>query len=91
MGARWGNRGSGIPRPTGGWEALSSSELRVVELVCEGLTNPEIGDRLYISRRTVQTHLYNVFKKLGVTSRAELAARAIEHGLAAGSERAHEN
>ena len=90
MGARWGNRGSGLG-PSSGWEALSSSELRVVELVCEGLTNPEIGDRLYISRRTVQTHLYNVFKKLGVTSRAELAARARDHGLAAGSESRHEN
>ncbi len=81
MDAEWGGR-------RGNWDTLSSSERRIVELVCEGLTNPQIGDRLYISRRTVQTHLYNIFKKLGVTSRAELAAKAIDRGFAASSEHA---
>lgn len=77
----WGGQG-------GRWDSLSSSEKRVIELVCEGLTNPQIGERLYISRRTVQTHLYNVFKKLGVTSRAELAAKATDKGFVASSETA---
>ena len=46
----------------------------MTDLVAEGLTNPQIGDRLFISRRTVQTHLAHVFQKLQMTSRSELAA-----------------
>jgi FixJ family two-component response regulator len=42
----------------------------------EGLTNPQIGERLYVSPRTVQTHLAHVFVKLGISSRAQLAAQA---------------
>jgi DNA-binding CsgD family transcriptional regulator/tetratricopeptide (TPR) repeat protein len=57
-----------------GWEALTRTELRVTELVRQGLTNPEIAARLYISRRTVDTHLANVFAKLRISSRVELAA-----------------
>jgi DNA-binding CsgD family transcriptional regulator len=58
------------------WDALTRAELKVVELVTEGLTNPEIARRLYVSPWTVQTHLKRVFKKLGVRGRAELAAWA---------------
>ena len=43
-------------------------------LVADGLTNPQIGERLFVSRRTVQTHLAHVFAKLDLTSRAQLAA-----------------
>ena len=46
----------------------------VVALVAEGLSNPEIGTRLLMGRQTVKTHLARIFPKLGVTSRAELAA-----------------
>jgi DNA-binding NarL/FixJ family response regulator len=53
----------------------------VVTLVCEGLTNPQIAERLYLSRRTVQSHLYSVFKKLGVRSRTELATLAVRAGI----------
>jgi DNA-binding NarL/FixJ family response regulator len=49
-------------------------ETDVSRLVAEGLTNPEIGARLYVSRRTVETHLSHVFRKLGLTSRTQLAA-----------------
>jgi predicted ATPase/class 3 adenylate cyclase/DNA-binding CsgD family transcriptional regulator len=63
-------------RPSWGWESLSPAEVRVVQLVAEGLTNPQIGERLFISRRTVQAHLSHVFAKLGVASRAQLAAQA---------------
>jgi Bacterial regulatory proteins, luxR family len=42
----------------------------------EGLANPQIGEHLYVSRRTVQTHLAHVFTKLGISSRAQLAAEA---------------
>jgi DNA-binding CsgD family transcriptional regulator len=61
-------------RPTSGWEALTPSELDVVRLVAQGLTNPEVGQRLYISRRTVQTHLAHAFRKLNITTRTQLAA-----------------
>ena len=63
-------------RPTFGWESLTPMEHRVIELVARGLTNPEIGARLYISRRTVETHLSHVFRKLGLPSRTALVAEA---------------
>ena len=63
-------------RPTSGWESLTPTERQVVDLVADGLTNPEIGARLFISRGTVKTHLAHVFAKLGVSTRAELAGRA---------------
>ena len=61
-------------RPTTGWEALTRMELQVSDLVAEGLTNPEIGTRLFISRRTVETHLSHVFAKTGLSTRAQVAA-----------------
>lgn len=61
-------------RPTRGWESLTDTERRVAELVGEGLTNPQIGSRLFISRRTVQTHVSHIFAKLELTRRAQLAA-----------------
>ncbi len=59
-----------------GWESLSPTEHEVVALVVEGLTNKGIAERLFISRRTVETHLAHVFVKLGVTNRAHVAAIA---------------
>jgi DNA-binding NarL/FixJ family response regulator len=63
-------------RPATGWEALTPSELEVARLAAQGLTNPDIGQQLYISRRTVQTHLAHAFRKLNITSRIQLAAEA---------------
>ncbi len=63
-----------------GWQSLSKAERTVVGLVQKRLTNPQIAAQLYVSPRTVQTHLYNVFKKLGVKSRSELAALATRIG-----------
>jgi DNA-binding CsgD family transcriptional regulator len=65
-------------RPAAGWEALTDAERRVAVLVAEGLNNREVAERLYLSRYTVETHLKHVFAKLGVSSRAELAALARE-------------
>ena len=48
----------------------------MAQAVAEGLSNPQIAARMFISRRTVTTHLTSIFRKLGVTSRTELAARA---------------
>ena len=64
-------------RPTFGWESLTEAELRVVGLAAEGLTNRQIGERLFVSRRTVATHLEHIFQKLGVSTRARLAAEAV--------------
>ena len=52
---------------------LSRREVEVVRLVADGLTNREIGQKLYLSHRTVSSHLYRVFPKLGITSRAQLS------------------
>ena len=61
-------------RPSTGWASLTPAEHQVAELVAGGLTNPQIGERLFISRRTVQTHLAHIFAKLGLSTRSELAA-----------------
>ena len=70
---------------THGWEALSPTERTVVDLVAQGMSNPQIGRRLYISRRTVETHVAHIFRKLDVTNRAQLAAAAAAQWTAASS------
>ena len=65
-------------RPAAGWDSLTPTELKVVELVAEGLSNPQVAERLIMSPRTVSTHLSHVFAKLGVSSRGELAAAALK-------------
>lgn len=57
-----------------GTRALSAREREVAELVAQGLTNPQIADRLFLGRRTVESHLGRIFSKLEVTNRAEVAA-----------------
>jgi RNA polymerase sigma factor (sigma-70 family) len=53
---------------------LSVQELQIVRMVAEGMSNREIGERLYLSPRTIGSHLYRIFPKLDVTSRTQLAA-----------------
>jgi DNA-binding CsgD family transcriptional regulator len=69
-------KGGGRKRPTAGWASLTPAELEVVRLVSEGLRNEGIARRLFIAPGTVKVHLSHIFAKLGVTTRAELAARA---------------
>jgi DNA-binding CsgD family transcriptional regulator len=59
-------------RDPGAWAQLSPQELQIAQLAAEGLSNREIGEQLYLSHRTVESHLYRVFPKLGVTSRGQL-------------------
>ncbi len=68
-------------RPRSGWDSLTPTEGEVVALAAQGLSNAAIGAQLLVSPGTVRTHLRSVFGKLGVTSRAELAARAARRGL----------
>jgi DNA-binding CsgD family transcriptional regulator len=60
-------------RPADGWPTLTQRQQEVAQLVAEGLTNPEIAERLVITRETVKTHLSNIFSKLGIAGRWELA------------------
>jgi DNA-binding NarL/FixJ family response regulator len=55
-------------------DRLTAQELQIAQLAAEGLSNRQIGQRLYLSHRTVGTHLYRAFPKLGINTRAELGA-----------------
>jgi DNA-binding CsgD family transcriptional regulator len=59
-------------RDPGAWAELSPQELQIAQLAADGLSNRKIGEQLYLSHRTVESHLYRLFPKLGVTSRAQL-------------------
>lgn len=63
-------------RPSSGWASLTPTELDVVRLVGEGLGNKDIAVRMFVSHRTVQTHLTHVYTKLGLASRLQLAREA---------------
>jgi DNA-binding NarL/FixJ family response regulator len=62
------------------YDGLTERELEILKLVGKGLTNKKIGRELYISDRTVQAHLSNIFSKLGVESRTEAAMYAVRRG-----------
>ncbi len=60
---------------------LSAREVEVLRLVAEGLSNPQVGARLFLSPRTVEQHLRSIFIKTGVTSRVAAARWAVDHAL----------
>ncbi|TKV57365.1 hypothetical protein FDO65_17735 [Nakamurella flava] len=72
LGVRRGSRAARRVQ-TGGPASLTETERRVMALVRDGLTNPEIAARLFVSPRTVQTHVSHILAKLGVRSRVEVA------------------
>ncbi|MGN9908983.1 ATP-binding protein [Phytohabitans sp. LJ34] len=76
LGVRFRMRPGSVGRNSG-WESLTESELRVVRLVAEGLTNREVAEHLFLSPHTVDSHLRHSFAKLGVKSRVELARRVL--------------
>ncbi len=76
LGGDAGGRKVAKRRPVSGWRSLSPTELRVVAQVAEGLANPAIAEKLVVSRRTVETHVSHLFRKLNVTSRVELVLLA---------------
>lgn len=75
--------GAAPPRAGGDVVALTAREQQVLELVVEGLSNRQIGERLFISVKTVSVHVSAVLRKLGVSTRTEAAAAARRRGLAA--------
>lgn len=72
----------GAPVPVDDDSGLTPREIEIVRLIAQGRTNQEIADQLYISLRTVQTHVSNILPKLGLTSRSAVAAFAVRTGLA---------
>ncbi len=76
----YAQRGRGVrKRPASGWASLTPTERDVVRLVSEGLGNNDIAARLFVSPRTVQSHLTHVYTKLGLASRVQLAQEAARH------------
>jgi two-component system response regulator NreC len=68
-------------RPAGPPDDLSERELEVLRLIALGHTNAEIGEQLFLSVRTVETHRAHVQQKLGRSTRADLVRYALDHGL----------
>jgi DNA-binding CsgD family transcriptional regulator len=68
-------------------DELTAQELQIAQLAAEGLSNRDIGQRLYLSHRTISTHLYRVFPKLGITSRGELSPALARGPLVADANR----
>jgi DNA-binding CsgD family transcriptional regulator len=68
-------------------DELTAQELQIAQLAAQGLSNREIGRRLYLSHRTISTHLYRVFPKLGISSRGELGAVLARGSLVADANR----
>jgi DNA-binding CsgD family transcriptional regulator len=66
-------------RASSGWESLTKTELKVLALVVQSLSNPEVAERMFVSRHTVESHLKHIYRKLGLASRVELAAEAARH------------
>jgi DNA-binding CsgD family transcriptional regulator len=61
------------PRAKAGWGSLTDSELTVVNLISQGVTNRDVAAQLHLSLHTVKNHVHNAFAKLGINSRAQLA------------------
>lgn len=75
--SRFGKQGRG----TSLYESLTARELEVLRLLARGLRNKEIAARLYVSERTVNFHLANIYQKLNVSGRTEALSRALQQGL----------
>ena len=74
------------PRAVSGWEALTPTEHLIVEEVCGGRSNPQVAERLGISRRTVDAHLRSIYTKLDITTRLALAVAHHEREPADGGQ-----
>jgi DNA-binding CsgD family transcriptional regulator len=81
---------SAAKRPATGWDSLTETERSTSELVAQGLTNQEVADQLFISVHTVAFHLRQVFRKLGIRSRVELARVALERSASGGQHSAEQ-
>ena len=78
LGVRRRHWASAAHRPTAGWESLTETERTASELVAQGLNNRQVADRMYVSAHTIAFHLRQVFRKLNIGSRVELARIVLE-------------
>ena len=78
----------GVGQEVEGPKTLTSREREVAALLAEGLSNAEVADRLFISVRTAAVHVSHILTKLGMSSRAEVAAWAVRNGIAPTTDRA---
>jgi DNA-binding CsgD family transcriptional regulator len=82
-GIRRGVRGPRPQRAAFGWEALTPTEMKIAALVAEGDSTSDIARSLFLSRRTVQTHISHILTKLGAKRRAEIVREALRQGNSA--------
>lgn len=78
LGIRLGSRATHRKTRTG-WDSLTPTETKVAGMVTEGLSNPEIANKLVVSRRTIETHVASILRKLGARSRIDLIREAARH------------
>ena len=79
-GIRRGVRGPRPQRAAFGWDALTPTEMKIATLVAEGNSTSDIAKSLFLSRRTVQTHISHILTKLGAKRRAEIVREALRQG-----------
>ena len=82
-GIRRGVRGRRGPRAASGWEALTPTEVRIATMVAEGAATPDIARGMFLSRRTVQTHISHILTKLGARGRVDIVREALRQGISA--------
>ena len=82
-GIRRGVRSRRGPRATSGWEALTPTEVRVAAMVAGGAATPDIARGMFLSRRTVQTHISHILTKLGAKGRVDIVREALRQGVSA--------
>jgi len=80
-GIRRGVRGPRVRRAASGWEALTPTEIRVAALIAEGGSTSDIARSMFLSRRTVQTHISHILAKLGAKGRVEIVREVLHHGI----------
>jgi DNA-binding CsgD family transcriptional regulator len=71
------------PRATSGWEALTPTEVRIAAMVAGGAATPDIAQGMFLSRRTVQTHISHILTKLGAKGRVDIVREALRQGISA--------
>src|SRR5271169_5204860 len=82
-GIRRGVRGRRVPRAASGWEALTPTELKIATMVAGGASTPDIARGMFLSRRTVQTHISHILAKLGAKGRVDIVREALHQGISA--------